>query len=271
MRKLLFTDLDGTLIDFVDYSFKQSQDAIELVKLTGIPIIFCSSKTRVEQKFYLDSLRIKDPFIVENGSAIFVPNGYFNFEFDCTQSIDGFQMIKLGKPRSFILDVIKKLRQELEFEVYGYADLKIEEIMQLTKLTKDFAKRASQRDFSETLLRIEDDPVKFEHFKEALKGYELECVSGGKFHTVMGLNSDKGHATTKLTKLFEQHFNDHLITYGIGDSANDLPLLKVVDRAFLVQKPPGKWSNLDFDGLERVDKIGSLGWNQVAKEWILSE
>ena len=77
LNAVIFTDLDGTLLDRQTYSWEQAASAINWVKERRIPLVFCSSKTRVEQEVIQAELNIAEPFIVENGSAIFFPEGYF--------------------------------------------------------------------------------------------------------------------------------------------------------------------------------------------------
>ena len=45
---LVFTDLDGTLLDHETYSFELALPAIDVLKEKNIPLIFCTSKTRAE-------------------------------------------------------------------------------------------------------------------------------------------------------------------------------------------------------------------------------
>ena len=70
LKTVIFTDLDGTLIDTETYSYDRALPCIEHLRNQEIPIIFCSAKTRAEQEVYRKELQIKDPFIVENGGAI---------------------------------------------------------------------------------------------------------------------------------------------------------------------------------------------------------
>ena len=44
---IIFTDLDGTLLDF-RYSYKEAVPALNLIRKKNIPLIICSSKTRAE-------------------------------------------------------------------------------------------------------------------------------------------------------------------------------------------------------------------------------
>ncbi|MCG7852909.1 MAG: HAD hydrolase family protein, partial [Methanosarcinaceae archaeon] len=48
MKYVVFTDLDGTLIDHDTYSYKAARPALAALKKQGIPLIFCTSKTRAE-------------------------------------------------------------------------------------------------------------------------------------------------------------------------------------------------------------------------------
>ena len=41
MRKVLLSDLDGTLLDLKSYSFAQSEASVNELKEEGVPIVFC--------------------------------------------------------------------------------------------------------------------------------------------------------------------------------------------------------------------------------------
>jgi predicted mannosyl-3-phosphoglycerate phosphatase (HAD superfamily) len=58
---------------------------------------------------------------------------------------------------------------------------------------------------------------------------------------------------------------DNTIFIGIGDSANDVPMLKATDIAILVQKYDGVWANVDGDipGIIKVEGIGPIGWENA--------
>jgi mannosyl-3-phosphoglycerate phosphatase len=79
MNLLIFTDLDGTLLDHDSYSFDAAQAALELLRLHQASLIFTTSKTRFEIERLQSAVKICEPFISENGAAIFFPDGYRNF------------------------------------------------------------------------------------------------------------------------------------------------------------------------------------------------
>ncbi|WP_020530589.1 HAD-IIB family hydrolase [Flexithrix dorotheae] len=258
-KPIIFTDLDGTLIDFKTYSFERTKDTVEKLTQKGIPIVFCSSKTRVEQAYYRKALKNEHPFITENGSAIFVPSGYFNFDFDYQKEIENYKVIELGVDYKTIRKTIESAREKTKVANFGYADLDLEEISSIIKLAPEAAKRASTRDYTETIIKGDVTSPAFEEFKEELLQNNLICVSGGKYHTVMGKQSDKGKAVEKLASLYRKAFGE-VLTIGLGDSANDQPLLKVVDQGYLVQKPGNYWEDMDIDGLNKINGIGPEGW-----------
>jgi ribonucleotide monophosphatase NagD (HAD superfamily) len=46
---LVFTDLDGTLLDHDTYDWTPARDALDRLTRAGIPVVFTSSKTAAEQ------------------------------------------------------------------------------------------------------------------------------------------------------------------------------------------------------------------------------
>jgi predicted mannosyl-3-phosphoglycerate phosphatase (HAD superfamily) len=86
---VIFTDIDGTLLELETYSYAASADAVARLVQAGVPVVLCSSKTRAEQEPLRHALNIADPFIVENGSAIIAPPGYFDFDLDGDAGLPG--------------------------------------------------------------------------------------------------------------------------------------------------------------------------------------
>lgn len=264
---VVFTDLDGTLLELETYAYDHAQPAVELLKTRQIPLIFCSSKTRGEQEFYRHELKVEDPFVVENGSAIFIPKDYFNFSYPYQKSASGYHIIELGRPVAEIRHSLAKIRTRLKLNFYGYGDLSIAEISRLTGLDEEGAKRAAQRDYSETILESELSPDLLPWLQRDLILEGLTGVTGSKFYTITGAGSDKGHAVLLLSVLFRRKFG-RVVTIGLGDSSNDAPFLAVVDRPFLVQKSSHHWAELNLPHLEKVEGVGPVGWRNVIFDYL---
>jgi mannosyl-3-phosphoglycerate phosphatase len=53
----------------------------------------------------------------------------------------------------------------------------------------------------------------------------------------------------------------------IGDSFNDLPMFRMVDMAYLVQKPDGKYDPLvPPEAARRIPGVGPSGWRIAVEE-----
>ena len=67
---VIFTDLDGTLLNRDTFKFDEIKDYIKNLINNGITIIPNTSKTNAELYNFIKELGINIPFIAENGSAI---------------------------------------------------------------------------------------------------------------------------------------------------------------------------------------------------------
>lgn len=77
--KVIFSDLDGTLLDSQAYSFQAAEPALLPLRKQGTPLVLCTSTTRAEVKVLRDRLHIRHPFTVENGGTIYIPKKLRSF------------------------------------------------------------------------------------------------------------------------------------------------------------------------------------------------
>ena len=120
LKPIIFTDLDGTLLDLETYSYKRALPSIEYLRSQNVPIIFCSVKTKAEQEVYRKELQINDPFIVENGGAIFISQGYFQFDFGYHRVDNDYQVIELGIPYHEIRRILVQVRDDTGVNFRGF-------------------------------------------------------------------------------------------------------------------------------------------------------
>jgi mannosyl-3-phosphoglycerate phosphatase len=265
MKKVVFTDLDGTLLDWSDYSYSQSLSALELLQGKGIPIVFCSAKTRVEQEAYREELGIKDPFIVENGGAIFIPRGYFPFTFNHHKTTKDYFVIELGISHQKVREVLRRIEDEVGCNIKGFEDMNPEEIALDTGLSLKFASLAKQREYDE-IFKIEDTQEKIEAVLGKIEEAGLTYGSGGRYYGAV-CGNNKGKAIKILIELFSRKLGK-IEAIGIGDSRNDISMLEAVDIPVLVQKADNCWEEIDLPGIYKVKGVGPLGWRRAIQELI---
>ncbi len=254
---IIISDLDGTLLDSADYSFAEAMPALDMIRVQDVPLILCSSKTRAEMELYRRRLDNHHPFIAENGGGIFIPKGYFSVRVEAEQ-FDGYQLILLGMPYAEIRKRFVRLRDQFGIRVRGFADMTVEEVAELTGLSREQAMWSRQRDFDEVFV-FEGAPDQV--FLRAIEASGLRWTQGQFFH-IMG-DHDKGRAVELLMSLYQQE-RGATICIGLGDSLNDLPLLQAADHPVLVRHTDGSFDpRIDIPGLLRTQHAGPLGWNEA--------
>src|SRR6266545_4005865 len=96
--KAIFSDLDGTLLNPQTYSFEPAKAALQLVEQQGVPLVFCTSKTRAEVEYWRRLTENRHPFVVENGGAVYIPRRYFPFAVPGARQRDDYHVIEYGRP-----------------------------------------------------------------------------------------------------------------------------------------------------------------------------
>ncbi len=264
MKNIVFTDMDGTLIDHDTYSYEAAKPALSALKEQDIPLIFCTSKTRAELEVYVKELDIAHPFISENGGAIFIPQNYFDVEYDITKNLFNYDVIELGTDYDTLRKALEDIRASVDFEIIGFGDMDDIGVSEDTGLDIESAKLAKIREYDEAFRLDEggDTPDVANQLIELIKIHGLSYTRGGRYWHIIGDN-DKGKAVTILSEIYRRQF-DEIQTIGLGDSQNDLPMLQVVDIPLLVQKPGGQHdASITDTRINKVKGIGPVGWNHA--------
>src|SRR3989338_4319171 len=166
-KHIIFADLDGTLLDHFTYSFSAASDVLKLIKEKGIPLIICTSKTRAEILPIRRRLRNKDPFISENGGAVYIPDRYFSFPYEFQSRIKGYRVIEIGTPHKILLNVLREIRDETGVSMDGISEMSVQKIMDFTFFKRRDAELSKKREYS------------------SAPGATIIPYSGAKWHSVL--------------------------------------------------------------------------------------
>lgn len=242
-RWLIITDLDGTLLDPSTYSWDAARHALALIRTRRIPLILASSKTRTEIERLRVQLKHDDPFIVENGGALFIPKGLFGFPLDGAILRGPYQIVEIGTPYVRLRTALKELELETGVTVRGFGDMSPDEIAELTGLSVAEATLAKQREYDEPFLVTAGEEA-IEAFVEKARARGLTYTHGGRFHHLLG-PSDKGRACRYIIDCYRRAggADAPLTTVALGDGLNDRPMLDVVDRPILIKRGPAEWND----------------------------
>jgi mannosyl-3-phosphoglycerate phosphatase family protein len=240
-RRVLFTDLDGTLLDHHDYQPGPAQAALDRLDRGGVAVVPVTSKTRAELEALAPRLGLRHGWIAESGAEIRWPG-------NAAVSV-------LGVAADRVRRGLVAAAAAAGTTVRGFADMSDGELRDRTGLDPDGLRAARRRAWSESFLVLRGDPTAL---ARQLERRGLRMRQGGRFLTATGPH-DKGSA---VRAVLARHPAE---SWAVGDAPNDAPMLAAVDHPHQVRRPDGTWAALNVPGVARLDGIGPVGFAQLAE------
>lgn len=270
--KLIFTDLDGSLLDHHSYSFKPAIDMLDKLESKGIPVIPITSKTMAELVPLRKLLNNQHPFIIENGAAIYIPQGYFLQQPANSKSTDNFWVIKNAAARKTWLELLHSETDEFADEYQTFDSIfqqhGIEGIAELTGLSSKMANLANKREFSEPV-HWTGTAARKKLFIKKMQSLGATVLQGGRFLNIGG-DTDKGCALLQLENLYlQQAEQSSCETLAIGDSGNDISMLEQASSALIIKSnnhSPPKLNRRENTAISV--KTGPNGWADGVADWL---
>ena len=249
----IVSDVDGTLMDH-SYDLTPAKETIKTLQKLSIPVILCTSKTDAEVKVIRKELNLTDPYIVENGAAIYG---------ESLKKVDG--KIILGEKYETLEEILNLISKKIGYKLVPLNKLSDEEATELTGLKGNSLTLMRDRHWSMPFL----NPPKFleEKIDINCQLYNVETFKGNRMSHLLSKNSNKGKAINAL-KTYSNNQNIEII--GLGDSPNDLPLLLNSDIKIVIPGEDGPNLNLinqlrDFK-FTLASEPNGYGWkNEINK------
>lgn len=245
---LIFTDLDGTLLDHHSYSFEPALEMLAYLKQNNIPLIIVSSKTAKEVAKIQERLDIQQIAIVENGAGIITAEG---------------ETIALGHTYDTIREAFERYSKQILMR--GFADMSLDEVAYHTALPLELAEDAKIRTFTEPFLLNDCDEL--EQLQAMAEEDGLEVIHGGRFYHLITQGQDKANAIAHVVQRYTKDSDMNYTTIALGDGDNDVTMLGSVDVPILIPKPDGRYIDCDISHLIKASDAGPVGWNATLKEY----
>jgi mannosyl-3-phosphoglycerate phosphatase len=220
---VFITDLDGTLLD-ADHSCAAALPALERLQRLRVPLVFCTSKTRAEVEAIRRRLNNRDPFIVENGGALYVPDGALPLELNSPTRRGGCAVVEFGDHYPKLIRSLRRASAESGCAVHGFHQMSVEDISRCCQMPPEAARLAKQREYDEPFKILDGDPPKL---LAAIEKQKKRWTRGGCFYHILGAN-DKAHCVNLLIHYYREAFGN-VTTVGLGDGPNDVGFLNLVD------------------------------------------
>ncbi|MEQ6250026.1 HAD-IIB family hydrolase [Sulfitobacter sp. HNIBRBA3233] len=247
---VVFSDLDGTLLDHETYDWSPAKPALDLLKSIPAPVILCSSKTAPEVAVLQEAMGLTDyPAIVENGAGTI----------GAEQSRPSVALYKR------LREVLDSIPANLRKDFAGFGDMSDEEVAEITGLSVGGATRARDRSFSEPGLWYGSDADR-ESFIAALAHQGVSAREGGRFLT-LSFGRTKGDAMAQLATRFAP-----ARTIALGDAPNDIEMIAAADYGVIVANPqrnPLPELAGEREGrIRRTTQPGPEGWNKAIHDLV---
>jgi len=258
---IVFTDLDGSLLDHDSYSHQAADELLGVLEQDQIPVVLTTSKTRAEVQALRAELNNQHPFIIENGAAVYIPQGYFaNKPEGCIEQ-DGFWVFRFCQTRSHWLSLLNQAKTIFPHSFSHFAAMKEEVIAQITGLSFTQAQQANDREYGEPISWLGVDKAK-QDFIQWLEERGGNVLQGGRFLHLSGF-CNKGDALAWLASEYKKQGDlDAIKTIAIGDSGNDIAMLEEADLALIIRSPVHEPPKLTRDvGFSISEEFGPRGWN----------
>jgi mannosyl-3-phosphoglycerate phosphatase len=288
VRRVVLTDLDGTLLDAHTYDWAPARPALEALAHGGIPVIICTSKTRVEVERLRHALDHRDPFIVENGGSIYVPTGYFDPPSTCDPDSslvapdpsfvapglqprghrECYDVVELGLPYGALVERLREAACAAGVRVRGWAEMDIAEVARRCEMSLEAAGLAKAREHDEPFVLDDKDAGGVARLRIEVERRGARLTRGDRFFHVMG-EHDKGTAARAVVALCRRAWGA-LDTLAVGDAANDVPMLQAADRAIVIASPQAEAVAARVPGARLTHTAGPAGWNDAILEWLMS-
>ena len=252
----IVTDLDGTLMD-ENYDISPARKTLQKLAKLDIPVIPCTSKTASEVRYFRKENGLFDPFIVENGAAV-----YGSDENDSSE----WKLI-LGESYKELRIILTNISKTVNYQLTPLNDLNNNQIFELTGLTDRAIERALDREWSVPFLNPPDEI--FNKIKLICDSYNVHIFKGNRMSHLLSNKSHKGEAVNKL-KLYLKNNDVHIIA--LGDSQNDLPLLECADISIVVpgKNGPNKYlqNGIDKGDFRLANAPHAEGWSNSVENII---
>jgi mannosyl-3-phosphoglycerate phosphatase len=262
-RHLIFTALEGALLDPHTGSFAAAEEALSELERRHIPLVLVTSGTRDEIEPLRRKLGHGHPFITESGGGIFFPDGYFNIKIPDAKRAGRYLCVALGRPYEEVCAALDDVAEESGIGVAGFHHMSAKEIAENTGLRLRDAELARSREFDEPFFFTSTDERVVARFvaKAAERGFNARP---GQTFWHFSSGCDAVRAVRSLTKVFRDATRTRLRAVGIGPATEDLPWLRAVDQAVLLGGPGA--DSEDPDTAQPTysspgNAIGPAGWN----------
>jgi mannosyl-3-phosphoglycerate phosphatase len=246
---IIFTDLDGTLLDLDGQISPEAQEGLMRLESLGIPLCPLTSKTAAELTPLLGQLGLSSPAGFENGAGILFPGG-------------STQMFDTAVPACVLRRIVEEIRIKTGAPLKTLWELSDQELHELTGLPLSHLPGVRERLATAPLVVEEKWDQALTEALPSERG--LTLIRGNRFLHLQG-SHDKGTAVSRLLASITRLPG---LVVALGDCPNDIPMLAAADFRVLIPSARGPHPSLvrQFPAAAVAPCPHSKGWAAAISE-----
>ena len=214
---VIFTDLDGTLLEEDGSLSPDASAALGALRVRGVRVVPLTSKTRLELARWLEELGGEGWGAFENGAGLITPGGV--------------EVLPGALPVDRLRGILRDVREETCLAIRSVEEMPDEELAERTSLPLTKIPLVRAREFDLPFCAPDGAEEAISRALANRPGARL--TKGDRFLHLIGRH-DKADAVRRLVELLRPSR-----TIGLGDAPNDATFLSIVDHPVLVPRKAG--------------------------------
>jgi D-glycerate 3-kinase len=201
----------------------------------AIPAVWVTSRSRLQVDEPRRRFGHGNPFIAEDGCAVYLPEDYFHLKGTETIRLGRFTTVPIAQILPAAKDALDTLSEETEVEVVPLKSLSPRELTQNTGLPQREAELARQRDFDELFFFAGAGDEDVTRFQNAATEKKIALRQHGVMWSA-AVGANLRGCVRDLIKLYERALRSHPSIIGIAGTAEAASLLPCCDRGIVLAR-----------------------------------
>jgi mannosyl-3-phosphoglycerate phosphatase len=194
-----------------------------------IPCIWLSSRSRLQLDDPRRRVSHTEPFIAEDGCAVYLPEDYFHLKSTKTVRLGRFTTIPIAQQLPAAADALEALSEESGVPVVPLRSLSPRELSQNIGLPNHEAEVVRQRDFDEVFFFAGASDEDIARFRSLAETKNMSLREHGVLWS-LALGADFRRCIRELGELFDRSFHSHAYRFAVCPSSESESVFPACDR-----------------------------------------
>ncbi len=194
-----------------------------------------------------------EPFIAEDGCAVYLPEDYFHLKPSKTIRLGRFTCIPIAQQQPASQEALEALTEASGVAAVPLRSLRPRELAQNIGLPNQEAELARQRDFDEPFFFAGAAGEDLARFQSIAKEKKLSLREHGVFWS-LAVGADMRRCIRELGDLYDRSFRSHANRFAIADGPESANIFPACDRGILLA-PSTKSASQDANSNRRFSEF----------------